>query len=74
MVRLRLYLFSISPLTAGSQNHLTRLRKDKPGYAVNLKKDLAEIIAGVEDSFPRHLSIEEQDGLPLVITTKSNVL
>ncbi|MEI6067552.1 MAG: type I-C CRISPR-associated protein Cas8c/Csd1 [Methylococcaceae bacterium] len=53
--------FSVFPrLLAGSQNHLTRLRKDKPGYAVNLKKDLAEIIAGIEDSFPRHLSIEEQ--------------
>ncbi|MDO8844477.1 type I-C CRISPR-associated protein Cas8c/Csd1 [Methylicorpusculum sp.] len=53
--------FSVFPrLLAGSQNHLTRLRKDKPGYAVNLKKDLAEIIAGIENSFPRHLSIEEQ--------------
>jgi len=54
--------FSVFPrLLAGSQNHLTRLRKDKPGYAVNLKKDLAEIIAGIkENSFPRHLSVEEQ--------------
>lgn len=53
--------FSVFPrLLAGSQNHLTRLRKDKPGYSVNLKKDLAEIIAGIENSFPRHLSIEEQ--------------
>jgi len=53
--------FSVFPrLLAGSQNHLTRLRKDKPGYAVNLKKDLSEIIAGIENSFPRHLSIEEQ--------------
>ena len=53
--------FSVFPrLLAGSQNHLTRLRKDKPGYSVNLKKDLAEIIAGIEESFPRHLSIEEQ--------------
>jgi CRISPR-associated protein Csd1 len=53
--------FSVFPrLLAGSQYHLTKLRKDKPGYAVNLKKDLAEIIAGIENSFPRHLSIEEQ--------------
>jgi len=53
--------FSVFPrLLAGSQNHLTKLRKDKPGYAVNLKKDLAEIIAGIENSFPRHLSVEEQ--------------
>lgn len=53
--------FSVFPrLLGGSQNHLTKLRKDKPGYAVNLKKDLAEIIAGIENSFPRHLSVEEQ--------------
>lgn len=53
--------FSVFPrLLSGSQNHLTKLRKDKPGYAVNLKKDLAEIIAGIENSFPRHLSVEEQ--------------
>ncbi|NOS76094.1 MAG: type I-C CRISPR-associated protein Cas8c/Csd1 [Methyloglobulus sp.] len=53
--------FSVFPrLLASSQNHLTKLRKDKPGYAVNLKKDLAEIIAGIENSFPRHLSVEEQ--------------
>ncbi|MGZ5056520.1 MAG: type I-C CRISPR-associated protein Cas8c/Csd1 [Methylobacter sp.] len=53
--------FSVFPrLLSGSQNHLTKLRKDKPGYAVNLKKDLAEIIAGIENSFPLHLSVEEQ--------------
>jgi CRISPR-associated protein Csd1 len=53
--------FSVFPrLLSGSQNHLTKLRKDKPGYAVNLKKDLAEIIAGIENSFPRHLSVEGQ--------------
>jgi CRISPR-associated protein Csd1 len=53
--------FSVFPrLLTGSQNHLTKLRKDKPGYAVNLKKDLAEIIAGIENSFKRHLSVEEQ--------------
>jgi CRISPR-associated protein Csd1 len=53
--------FSVFPrLLSGSQHHLTRVRKDKPGYAVNLKKDLAEIIAGLDSSFPRHLSIEEQ--------------
>jgi CRISPR-associated protein Csd1 len=53
--------FSVFPrLIAGSQNHLTRIRKDKPGYAVNLKKDLAEIMSGLTESFPRHLSIEAQ--------------
>ena len=53
--------FSVFPrLLAGAQNHLTKIRKDKPGYAVNLKKDLAQIMSGLGDSFPRHLSIEAQ--------------
>ncbi len=53
--------FSVFPrLIAGSQNHLTRIRKDKPGYAINLKKDLTEIMSGIAESFPRHLSIEAQ--------------
>jgi CRISPR-associated protein Csd1 len=53
--------FSVFPrLLAGSQNHLTKIRRDKPGFAVNLKKDLGEIIAGLEGAFPKHLSIEEQ--------------
>lgn len=53
--------FSVFPrLLAGSQNHLTKIRRDKPGFAVNLKKDLGEIIAGLDGAFPKHLSIEEQ--------------
>lgn len=53
--------FSVFPrLLAGSQNHLTKIRRDKPGFAVNLKKDLGEIIGGLDGAFPKHLSIEEQ--------------
>jgi CRISPR-associated protein Csd1 len=53
--------FSVFPrLLAGSQNHLTKIRRDKPGFAVNLKKDLGEIIAGLDSQFPKHMSIEEQ--------------
>lgn len=53
--------FSVFPrLLSGSQNHLTKVRKDKPGFAVMLKKDLGEIIGGLDNSFPRHLSIEGQ--------------
>lgn len=53
--------FSVFPrLLAGSQKHLSKVRKDKPGYAVILKKDLGEIMDGLDASFPRHMSIEEQ--------------
>ena len=39
---------------------MVRLRKDKAGMAVNLDKDLGEIIAKLPETFPRHLSIDEQ--------------
>ena len=53
--------FSVFPrLLSGAKNHLSRLRKDKAGMAVNLDKDLGEIIAMLPETFPRHLSIDEQ--------------
>ena len=53
--------FSVFPrLLSGAKHHLSRLRKDKAGMAVNLDKDLGEIIAGLPETFPRHLSIDEQ--------------
>lgn len=53
--------FSVFPrLLAGAKHHLSRLRKDKAGIAVNLDKDLGEIIGRLPETFPRHLSIEEQ--------------
>ncbi|MFS6938019.1 type I-C CRISPR-associated protein Cas8c/Csd1 [Neisseria animaloris] len=53
--------FSVFPrLLSGAKHHLLRLRKDKAGMAVNLDKDLGGIIAGLPETFPRHLSIEEQ--------------
>ncbi|OSI06716.1 phage associated protein [Neisseria animaloris] len=53
--------FSVFPrLLSGAKHHLSRLRKDKAGMAVNLDKDLGGIIAGLPETFPRHLSIEEQ--------------
>lgn len=39
--------------------HLSKLRKEKPGYAVNLEKTLQEIVAGF-DVFPAHLSLDDQ--------------
>ena len=53
--------FSVFPrLLSGAKHHLLRLRKDKAGMAVNLDKDLGEIIAKLPETFPRHLSIDEQ--------------
>lgn len=53
--------FSVFPrLLSGTKHHLSRLRKDKAGMAVNLDKDLGEIIAKLPETFPRHLSIDEQ--------------
>lgn len=47
-------------LLRNTQNHLSRLRKDKPGLAVNLERDIAEIIAGLHNQFPRSLRLEDQ--------------
>ncbi|EGY34246.1 CRISPR-associated protein, Csd1 family [Aggregatibacter actinomycetemcomitans serotype e str. SC1083] len=53
--------FSVFPrLLSGAKHHLSRLRKDKGGAAVNREKELGEIIAKLLETFPRHLSIEEQ--------------
>lgn len=53
--------FSVFPrLLVGARHHLSRLRKDKPGLAVNLDKDLGEIIAALPEHYPRHFSIDEQ--------------
>ncbi len=47
-------------LLRNTQNHLGKLRKDKPGLAVVLERDIREIVDGLSDSFPRSLRIEEQ--------------
>lgn len=53
--------FGIFPrLLAGVKHHLSRLRKDKGGLAMNLERELGEIIAKLPETFPRHLSMEEQ--------------
>lgn len=53
--------FSVFPrLLAGAKHHLSRLRKDKAGLAVNLDKDLGSVIALLPETFPRHLSLDEQ--------------
>ncbi len=52
---------SIFPvLLRNTQNHLGKLRKERMGQAVNLEKDIGEIVDGLPDQFPRSLRIEDQ--------------
>lgn len=43
-----------------AQHHLSRLRKDKPGFAVNLEKEIGEIVDLLGTTFPKSLRIEAQ--------------
>lgn len=47
-------------LLRNTQHHLSRLRKDKPGFAINLEKELGGIIDQLGTSFPKSLHIEAQ--------------
>ncbi|WP_251865839.1 type I-C CRISPR-associated protein Cas8c/Csd1 [Achromobacter sp. Marseille-Q4962] len=47
-------------LLRNAQNHLARLRKDKPAAAAGLEMDIREIVGGLADNFPRSLRIEDQ--------------
>lgn len=47
-------------LLRNTQNHLGKLRKEKPGIAVNLERDIRDIVDGLSDHFPRSLRIEDQ--------------
>lgn len=52
---------SIFPmLLRNTQNHLGKLRKERTGQAVNLEKDIREIVGALPDQFPRSLKIEDQ--------------
>ncbi|WLA12758.1 type I-C CRISPR-associated protein Cas8c/Csd1 [Xanthomonas translucens] len=52
---------SIFPvLLRSAQNHFGKLRKDKAGLAMNLEKEIGQIIDALPSSFPRTLPIEEQ--------------
>lgn len=52
---------SIFPvLLRNAQNHLGKLRKDRPGQAVNIEKEIGQIIDALPSQFPRSLPIEEQ--------------
>lgn len=47
-------------LLRNAQNHLGKLRRDKMGLAVNLEKEIGQIIDALPPQFPRSLAIEEQ--------------
>jgi len=47
-------------LLRNTQNHLGKLRKEKPGLAVTLEKEISEIIDGLPPQFPRSLRLEDQ--------------
>ncbi len=47
-------------LLRNAQHHLSRVRKDKPGLAVNLEKDIGETIDLLGTAFPRSLRIDAQ--------------
>jgi CRISPR-associated protein Csd1 len=49
-----------SVLLRNTQHHLSRLKKDKPGLAHVLEKEISEIISGLDSQFPRSLRIEDQ--------------
>ena len=52
---------SIFPmLVRNAQHHLGRLRKDRPGAAVNLEKQINEIVDKLPPTFPKSLKIEAQ--------------
>jgi CRISPR-associated protein Csd1 len=52
---------SIFPmLLRNTQNHLGKLRKERMGQAINLEKDIREIVGGLPEQFPRSLKIEDQ--------------
>lgn len=49
-----------------SQHHLSKLKGEKPGLAVNLDKDLQELCASIEGSqFPATFRLEEQGAFAL---------
>lgn len=53
--------YSVYPrLLAGSRHHLSKIRKDKAGFAVNLEKEMSQIMALLPTEFPKHFSIENQ--------------
>lgn len=47
-------------LLRNTQNHMSRIRKDKPGAAVSIERDIQEVIGKLPGEFPRHLGMQDQ--------------
>lgn len=47
-------------LLRNTKNHLSKLRKEHPGLAGYIEKQILEIVAGLSEQFPRSLRIEDQ--------------
>lgn len=47
-------------LMRNAQNHLSKIKKNKPGLATNLEKQLDEIVDKLEPQLPKSLRIESQ--------------
>lgn len=47
-------------LVRNAQHHLSRVKKDKPGFAVSLEKEVGEIVDRLGTTFPKNLRIEAQ--------------
>ncbi|XSG85845.1 MAG: type I-C CRISPR-associated protein Cas8c/Csd1 [Methylohalobius sp. ZOD2] len=59
-------------LLRNTQHHLSRLRKDKPGLAFTLEKEIGEIMDGLGTQFPRSLRIEDQGRFAIGYYHQSN--
>ena len=52
---------SIFPmLLRNTQNHLAKLRKEKPGLAHTFEREIGQIVDGLGSTFPRSLRLEDQ--------------
>lgn len=52
---------SVFPILIGNaQNHLARVRKDRPGWAVLIEREIDEIVGHLPPEFDRSLRLEDQ--------------
>jgi CRISPR-associated protein Csd1 len=47
-------------LLRNTQNHMSRIRKDKLGAAINIERDIQEVIDKLPGEFPKHLGMQDQ--------------
>lgn len=47
-------------LVRNAQNHLSKLRKERPGLSVTLEKEIGGILDALKPAFPRSLTLEAQ--------------